>query len=173
MFYQPSGSHLKISDVACEPVGADLTSGIRSRYLIVRGRAVLAGLWPVNSGGMENKCRVQRGVWETEVTLDMIRHHPESDDVLYPLEVQCLLVCSVKDITYILVLMAGDKPGEYNRCGLGEITHSVKFTEDCERSTKYRPSLKISEEDLKRNVRSCPVIDAWFKDVEEQEITLV
>jgi hypothetical protein len=50
----------------------------------------------------------------------------------------------------------------------------VRFTEDCERSTKYRPGLKISEEeDLKENVRNCPVIDAWFKDIEEQEMTLV
>jgi hypothetical protein len=104
----------------------------------------------------------------------MIRHHPESNDVLYPQEVNCLLVCSVTYSTFILILMAGDRPGEYKRCGLGAITNSVRFTEDCERSTKYRPGLKISEEeDLKENVRNCPVIDAWFKDIEEQEMTLV
>jgi hypothetical protein len=124
---------------------------------------------------MGNDYRVQRGGWEAEVTLDMIRHHPESNDTLYPQEVLCLLVCSVAYNTFILVLMAGDKPGEYHRCGLGKITDSVKFTEDCERSTGYCPGLKISEaDDLKDNmIRTCPVIDAWFKDIEEQEMTLV
>jgi hypothetical protein len=174
IYYQPSGNHLKILDVACEPVGPDLTGAIRSGYLIIRGRAVPADLWSVNSSGMENDCRVQRGGWEAEVTLDMIRHHPESNDVLCPQEVNCLLVCSVTYSTFILILTAGDRPREYKRCGLGASTNSVRFTEDCERSTKYRPGLKISEEeDLKENVRNCPVIDAWFKDIEEQEMTLV
>jgi len=172
-FYQPSCSHLKILDVASEHVGADLTGGIRSAYLIIRGRAVLADLWSVDSSRMENDSRVQRAGWETEVTLDMTRHQQKSDDALLPQEVRCLLVCSVKNFTFILVLMAGDKPGEYKRCGVGQICDSVKFTEDCERSTKYRPGLKISKvEDLEDNVRERPVIDAWFKDIEEQEMTL-
>jgi hypothetical protein len=55
---------------------------------------------------------------------------------------------------------------------LGTITDSVKCTEDCERSTKYHPGLKISKEDLKDKVRKLLVKDAWFKNIEKQEMTL-
>jgi hypothetical protein len=51
---------------------------------------------------------------------------------------------------------------------------AVRLTEDCEHSTKYRPGLKISdEEDLKSRVGERLIMDEWFKDVEVQEMTLV
>jgi hypothetical protein len=65
-------------------VGADLAGGIRSAYLFIRGRAVLADLWSVDSGRTENDYRVQHRGWETEVALNMIRHQQNSDDVLLP-----------------------------------------------------------------------------------------
>jgi hypothetical protein len=163
-------SALEILNVACELAGPDPTGAIRSGYLVVRGTAVLAELWPNCTG---HKGRVQRGGWESEVYLDISRHQPESAQASGIQEVYCLLICLYNGTPFFLVLVAGDRAGQYQRCGIG-MTSTVRLTKDCERSTKDRPGLNIGdEEDLRCWVRERPIMDTWFKAAEQQEMTLV
>ncbi|KAE9377478.1 HET-domain-containing protein [Stipitochalara longipes BDJ] len=69
---------------------------------------------------------------------------------------------------FILILRAGERPGEYRRCGIGIIEKGVKLTEDFEQSTKLRAG-----SGLRYNVRKCNAFEAWFKDKEEEDIILL
>jgi hypothetical protein len=133
---------------------------------------MLADLWPHNLSPNQHEHRVQRGGWETSVTLDVV---PDIEDEVYPQEVHCLLAYSLSlELTFVLILRAGNRPLEYTRCGISNEANTVNLTEDCERSTWHRQSLKISEgEDLQGDVRRCNVIEAWFRNSEEQEMILL
>jgi hypothetical protein len=103
---------------------------------------------------------------------------PKPNQDLYPEKVYCLLLCSLpiprSTLQFILILRAGERLGEYKRCGIAIIHNGVQLTEDCERSSEYRPGLDLeTEEELHDKVRRCDAFDAWFKDVEEQEIKLI
>lgn len=87
--FDNSLNYLEILDVTFELAGPNPTGAIRSGYLVVRGRAVLAKLWLSRTG---NVARLQRGEWESEVTLDISRRHSEPKHTLDFQEVYCLLI---------------------------------------------------------------------------------
>jgi hypothetical protein len=133
--------------------------------------------WPGDGEGQT----IQRAGWETTITLDEL-HRNEEAATLDSETVFCLLVCVVEPtfriLTYYLVLRKEDQTGQYKCIGIGH-ERNVYAIEDCERSTEHRPALEdapppgmnlLYEGD---QIRSRPIMDEWFKDAEEQEITLI
>ncbi|KAN0107865.1 HET domain containing protein [Hyaloscypha variabilis] len=175
--YKPSDSRVEVLDAVVNPAGADHTGALHSGHLYLRGRVICADLWLTDVRRKRGEHRLRKGPWETEVALDVA---PEFDRVLYPEKVHCLFLCSlVLDeprglVQFILILKEGDQPGEYKRRGIAIVEKGVQLTEDCECSSEYRPGLEFErEKDLRGNVRKCDAFEAWFKDVEEKEITLI
>jgi hypothetical protein len=79
---------------------------------------VLADLWLCDLRLERDEHRVQRGVWETKITLNVVPSDPD----LYPEKVYCLLLCSISyGPQFILILRAGDRSGEYQRYSIGRI----------------------------------------------------
>ena len=163
-------SHIAILDVACEPSGLDPTGAVRSGYLRVRGRANSAQLrwdWTVRERSF-----IQFGPWARVVELDFIPQRLDPDEPFSTLAVKCLLLCSALGRSYFLVLIPGERTGFYERCGIGFGT-ALYRTKTYEKSGIDQPELKINEQNyLLDGAKDYPIME-WFKDVEEQEMTIV
>ena len=169
---------------SCELAGLDSTGAIKSASLFLRGRLMPAVLkaWTLDDRGNKYQvCKVQRAGWEAQAQIDSPQQGGEFS-VLDGQGVFCLLLCNVKiqrygsilypDSAYYLILDHGDQAGQYKRIGIG-YSDEVYFSEDCEFSSIYRPGLVNSDWDMENEVRSQPIMEAWFNDTEEREITLV
>jgi hypothetical protein len=75
----------------------------------------------------------------------------------------------------MLILAPEERDREYKHISIVTVCDFVWFSEDCKHSTAFRPGLKINKADnLDLNqVGKRETIEEWFKDIEEQEITLV
>ena len=161
---QDCQSYITILDVACEPSGPDPTGAVRSGHLRIRGRANSAQLTSSEGGGL-----IHSGPWLIRVNLDFIPPNLELDDPLSTLAVQ-LLLCSGDRFLgydgsyYFLILVPAERDGAYERCGIGfgDALHTGNW-----------PKLKIEEGESLLEGAGEYRIEEWFKDVEEQEMTIV
>jgi hypothetical protein len=144
---------LEILAITCDTLGLDHRGGITSGHLTVRGRVVLADL-----RARQGSYRVERGKWGTEVGLDILPATPEHDYLSECGVVYCLLLFYINWKVYFLVLIV-DQNGQYKRIGIG-CGYSLLDNSHCEREYYYMK-------------KSAHILNEWFKDTDEQEITLV
>jgi hypothetical protein len=118
---------------------------------------------------------IQLGSWETSVNLDYIPAHLELDNSSSTIAVLCLWICSPGensesfwDNHFFLVLIREEGSGCYERCGIGRVGFNHV------QSSSDRPWLKKDEhEDFLYRAKKESPITKLFKNVEEQEFTLV
>jgi hypothetical protein len=125
----------------------------------------------------ENRATIQRAGWVSWVMVDNSNGEAAAMDRE---TVFCLLVCSVElgrwrsgNEVYCLVLRKGDQPGQFKRIGIRR-SEFVYLIEDCERSPRLEYINLTSDELMKAGqISKSSIMEEWFKNAEEQEITLI